>query len=117
MSEKFIQIVFSNPLQGRDQEFNEWYDSVHIPQLLAIPGMLSAQRYTLLDSEMYRAPGGRAPDHRYAIIYEMEGNVDAIMQKIQEAVVAGQIVMHDSLDMDSWRLSFWNARGAKAEAE
>jgi hypothetical protein len=117
MADKFIQIVYSNPLQGRDEEFNEWYDNVHVPQLLAVPGMLSAQRYTLLDSEMYRAPGGRPPEHRYAIIYEMEGDVDAIMQKIQEAVAAGQIVMHDSLDMDSWRLAFWSPRGPKAEAK
>jgi hypothetical protein len=39
------------------------------------------------------------------------------MQKIQEAVAAGQIVMHDSLDMDSWRLAFWTPRGPKAEAK
>lgn len=117
MAEKFIQIVYSDPLPGRDDEFNEWYDNVHVPQLLAVPGMLSAQRYTLLDSEMYRAPGGRPPEHRYAIIYEMEGDVGAIMQKIQEGVAAGQIVMHDSLDMDSWRLAFWTPRGAKAEAK
>lgn len=115
MAEKFIQIVFSNPLEGRDQEFNEWYDNVHIPQLLAIPGMLSAQRYTLRDAEMYRAPGGFAPQHRYAIIYEMAGDVDTIMKSIQEAVMAGEIVMHDSLDMDSWRLAFWTPRGPKAE--
>ena len=117
MPDKFIQIVFSNPLQDRDDEFNEWYDNVHIPQLLAVPGMLSAQRYTLRDSEMYRAPGGRPPEHRYAIIYEMEGDVDAIMQKIQEAVAGGHIQMHDSLDMDSWRLSFWTPQGDKAETK
>ena len=51
MADKFIQIVYSNPLQGRDDEFNVWYDNVHVPQLLAVPGMLSAQRYNLLDSE------------------------------------------------------------------
>jgi hypothetical protein len=38
------------------------------------------------------------------------------MQKIQEGVAAGQIVMHDSLDMDSWRLAFWRPQGPKAEA-
>ena len=79
MSTKFIQIVYSNPVEGKDDEFNEWYDNVHIPELLAVPGMLSAQRYTLHEAEMYRMEGGRPPDHRYAIIYEMEGDVDAIM--------------------------------------
>jgi len=44
MSEKFIQVVFSNPVEGRDAEFNDWYDNVRIPELLAVPGMLSAKR-------------------------------------------------------------------------
>jgi hypothetical protein len=116
MADKFIQIVFSNPLDGRDDEFNDWYDNVHVPDLLAIPGMVSAQRYGLKDAQIYHMEGGAAPEHRYAIIYEMEGDVDAILNKIQEGVAAGRITMADCLDMTSWRLSFWNARGPKATA-
>ena len=116
MADRFIQIVFSNPIEGKDDEFNEWYDKVHIPELLAVPGMVSAQRYNLKDAEIYHMEGGHAPEHRYAIIYEMEGDVDAILNKIQEGVVSGEIHMADCLDMSSWRLSFWNARGPKATA-
>ncbi|MDH6242712.1 DUF4286 family protein [Mycobacterium sp. OTB74] len=114
MSDRFIQIVFSNPLEGRDDEFNEWYDNVHVPDLLAIPGMVSAQRYEIKDAQIYHMEGGTAPVHRYAIIYEMEGDVDAILGKIQEGVMAGKITMADSLDMTSWQLSFWSPRGTKA---
>jgi len=113
---KFIQIVFSNPAEGKDDEFNEWYDNVHIPDLLAIPGMLSAQRYALHDAEIYRMEGATPPEHRYLLIYEMEGDVDAIMQKIQENVAAGKISMADCLDMSSWRLSFWTPVGPKVNA-
>ena len=60
MADRFIQIVFSNPAEGKDDEFNDWYDNVHIPDLLAIPGMLSAQRYKLHDAEFYRMEGGDA---------------------------------------------------------
>jgi hypothetical protein len=113
---KFIQIVFSNPAEGKDDEFNEWYDNVHIPDLLAIPGMLSAQRYALHDAEIYRMEGATPPEHRYLLIYEMEGDVDAIMKKIQENVAAGKISMADCLDMSSWRLSFWTPVGPKVNA-
>lgn len=116
MADKFIQIVFSNPLDGRDDEFNRWYDDVHIPDLLAIPGMLSAQRFTLKDAGIYHMEGGMVPEQRYAIIYEMEGDVDAILAKIQEGVAAGKITMADCLDMTSWRLSFWQPLGHKATA-
>ena len=116
MADKFIQIVFSNPAEGKDDEFNEWYDNVHIPELLAVPGMLSAQRYDLRDAEIYRMEGGAQPEHRYLLIYEMEGDVNAIMQKIQESVATGEINMADCLDMSSWRLSFWTPRGPKVNA-
>jgi hypothetical protein len=116
MADKFVQIVFSNPLPGRDDEFNEWYDNVHIPELLAVPGMLSAQRYDLRDAAIYHMEGGSAPEHRYALIYEMEGDVDAIMSEIQQGVADGKINMADCLDMSSWRLSFWNPRGPRATA-
>lgn len=116
MADKFIQIVFSNPLDGKDDEFNEWYDNVHIPDLLAIPGMLSAQRYNLKDAQIYHMEGSSAPAHRYAIIYEMEGDVDAILSKIQEGVSAGKITMADCLDMSSWQLSFWTPRTPKVKS-
>ena len=116
MADKFIQIVFSNPAEGKDDEFNEWYDNVHIPDLLAIPGMLSAQRYDLRAAEIYRMEGATQPEHRYLLIYEMEGDVDAILQEIQENVAAGKINMADCLDMSSWKLSFWTPRGSKVNA-
>lgn len=113
MTDKYIQIVFSNPLAGRDDEFNDWYENVHIPDLLSIPGMVSAQRYQLKDAEIYHMDGGAVPGHRYAIIYEMQGDVDAILGKIQEGVMTGNITMADCLDMSSWQLSFWSPRGRK----
>jgi hypothetical protein len=109
-------VVFSNPAEGKDDEFNEWYDNVDIPDLLAIPGMLAAHRYDLRDSAMYHAEGGRPPEQRYLVIYEMEGDVEAIMGKVREAVAEGKIVMSDSLDMSSWRLSFWTPRAPDATA-
>jgi hypothetical protein len=112
MADKYIQVVFSNPAEGKDAEFNEWYDNVHIPELLAIPGMLSARRFDLHEAAVYHAPGGVAPEHRYLTIYEMEGDVDVIMAKIMESVASGQVHMSDSLDLPSSRMSFWSPRGS-----
>ncbi|MGV0645756.1 hypothetical protein ABQE44_20385 [Mycolicibacterium sp. XJ2546] len=117
MTERFIQIVYSNPAEGKtDAEFNEWYDNVHIPELLATPGMVSATRYDLLDAQIYHVPGGFVPDHRYLCIYEMEGNVDAIMEKIVAGVAEGKINMADCLDLPSSRMSFWRPRDEKGQA-
>jgi hypothetical protein len=42
-----LQIVFSRfPDSVTEDAFNEWYDA-HLPEILAIPGFVSAQRYRL----------------------------------------------------------------------
>ena len=113
MSDPTIQLVFSNAIEGREDEFNEWYDNVHVPDLLAIPGVLSAHRYDLLETAINRNPAMPAPTHRYLCIYEMEGDVDAIMAKVQESVLSGGIVMTEAMDVMESRLSFWSSRGPK----
>ena len=45
MSENGLFLVFTNPVKGKEREFNEWYDTVHVPEVLGIPGVLSAQRF------------------------------------------------------------------------
>ena len=107
MADRFVQVVFSNPVAGREDEFNEWYDNVHIPELLTVPGMVSATRYALHQAAIYHAPGATAPEHKYMCIYEMEGDVDEIMAAIRAGVARGAVHMSDSLDLSSSRLSFW----------
>jgi hypothetical protein len=116
MSDKFIQVVFSNPVEGKDDEFNDWYDNVHIPDLLKVPGMLAARRYDLRDADVYLMEGGNPPQHRYMCVYEMEGDVNAILGKIMESVASGEAVMSDSLDLPSSRMSFWTPRGGEFRA-
>ena len=107
MSQRVIQVVFSNPVPGKEDEFNQWYDNVHIPELLRVPGMLSATRYALQDAAIYHVEGGAVPEHRYMCVYELEGDVDEIMGTIRKSVLNGQVHMSDSLDLPSSRLSFW----------
>ena len=35
---------------GREDEFNHWYNEEHLPELLAVPGVLSAARYEAVSS-------------------------------------------------------------------
>ena len=45
MSDNGLFLVFSNPVDGKERKFNEWYDTVHTPEVLAIPGIVSAPRF------------------------------------------------------------------------
>lgn len=111
MADRVIQLVFSNPYEGKDDEFNEWYDNTHLPQILAIPGVISCERF---DLRLLAREAGTTPEFRYLAIYEMEGDPDVIMAKISEGVHAGVIEMSETFDRMGSRLSFWTPRSKRA---
>lgn len=88
-------LVLSNAVQGREEAFNRWYDEVHLPDVLAVPGMTAARRFTLADGA----------DWRYAAIYEMEGDDPAaIVAELVARVADGRMAMSDAFDMGSFRM-------------
>ena len=106
-------LVFSNPVAGKEDEFNEWYDAVHLPEVLATPGMRSAQRYAVLETEITHHSEMPAPAHGYLLVYEIDGDPEAVMAKIQDAAMSGALRMSDALDLESVSMSFWRPLGTK----
>lgn len=49
---RYKWLVFSNCTAGDDDVFNRWYDEVHIPDLLRIPGVVGAQRSKLASAHL-----------------------------------------------------------------
>jgi hypothetical protein len=43
--------VWTDIAPEAEQEFNEWYNKEHIPQLLGVPGFLSGRRYQAVEGE------------------------------------------------------------------
>jgi hypothetical protein len=76
-----LQIVFSRfPDSVTEEEFNEWYDA-HLPEILSIPGFVSAQRYRLdpvvVDDDV-------PVRYRFMALYEIEGNPDTLLEEMQK---------------------------------
>ena len=63
---KWIRVVETNCKDpSREAEFNDWYDKVHIPDVLSSPaGLLSAKRYERKDPK----PG----KGKYITIYQID---------------------------------------------
>jgi hypothetical protein len=51
-SQVYYQLVFADPVSGREDEFNQWYDQQHAPDVVAALGSVSAQRYILSDAPL-----------------------------------------------------------------
>ncbi|MCU1415420.1 MAG: hypothetical protein JWN80_2760 [Microbacteriaceae bacterium] len=65
-----IYLVQTNAVEGTEAEFTKWYDTVHVPEILQIPGFVAAQRFEF-DAG---ASTAASPEFRYLAIYEIEGS-------------------------------------------
>lgn len=99
-------LVFSNPVTGQEDEYNTWYDEVHLADVQRVPGIVAARRYDLV-------PGGEeapAPAHRYLAVYELDGEPAAVMAELMARVGGPEMHMSPALDMAGVAMSFWRAR-------
>jgi hypothetical protein len=103
MATRDLMVVFSNPTEGRDDEFNLWYDTTHIPEVLEIEGVVAARRYEL-GVEDPEAP------HRYLAIYELNQPCDQVLERLVEHASAGGLTMSDALDTSTASMRVWRAR-------
>jgi hypothetical protein len=91
-------IVFAKAVEGRAADLARWYDERHIPDLLAVPGLISAERHTLLP---VKQPTGM-PHWDYMLIYEIEGDDPMlVLRNLGSAMGSGQIAMSDALESTS----------------
>ena len=83
-------VVFTNAAEGKDEEFNRWYNDVHLGDVLGIEGFVEAQRFELKDMD------GSAPSHRYLALYQIEtDDIDAVIGRLTSS--AGTMVISDAM--------------------
>lgn len=92
---KYVFLVLTNTSGGRDDEFNEWYNKQHIPDVLNIPGFVAAQRFRLADAQMGRTES----PWRYLAIYELEtDDLAGALKDLTARVGTPAMVMSESLE-------------------
>jgi hypothetical protein len=91
-------LVLSDAIAGQEAEFNDWYDSRHLAEVLALPGFVAARRFRSADV------GGlirRRITQRYVAVYEVEGPVESAVDRLLEAVRTGSIRLPACVDGSS----------------
>jgi hypothetical protein len=81
-------VVFTSPADvGAEDVFNHWYDTIHVPQLLELPGFVGARRYKLSGAQLHGdvPPSG----HHYVAEYDIDGDVQAALDALKAAGPAG----------------------------
>jgi hypothetical protein len=105
-----VMLVFTDPVAGREAEFDDWYTGTHLPELLALPGFLSAQRWSRAAAGASALPN--CPQRNLAV-YELDGDGEKALAAMMEASTSGQLHMSDALDVSTVTLWVFNEHGAR----
>ena len=91
MSHKYTLIVYTSPAEGREDEYNAWYDDVHLREFSALPGVINGRRF--------KVTGPTGP--QYAALYELSAHPDEVMTAMNAGIKDGTVHMTDALDVGS----------------
>ena len=90
---KFKLIALTKPNAGCEDEYNVWYQNVHLPEVCALPGIQGAQRFK------QAAVLQNGDEHNYLAVYDIEtDDIGATLASFGQAVASGEITQSDSSD-------------------
>jgi hypothetical protein len=90
---KFKMIALTKPVAGREDEYNAWYQNVHLPEVCALPGLQGAQRYK------QAAALSNGDERPYLAIYDIEtDDIGKTLAGFGEAAAAGKMTRCDASD-------------------
>ena len=90
---RYKMVVLSDPTQGQEEQYNRWYQDVHLPELLGLEGLKFAKRFrrarTLGERETYS----------YMAVYEIEtDDIDAVMGNLVHTAQCDQLTLSCAID-------------------
>jgi hypothetical protein len=84
-----LMIVESRPSSPEELDaFHDWYDHVHVPELLQVDGFASARRLASSDGISFIA------------VYEIDGDVQAAKERLEAALKSGAMSRPVGVELD-----------------
>ncbi|UOM36565.1 VOC family protein [Acuticoccus sp. I52.16.1] len=100
---KYSLVVLTNAVAGREEEFNEWYSGQHLADVVALPGVVSAQRFHLAPLQRAATPS----PYRYLAIYEVEtDDLAATVAALRERAGTDLMPLSDAMADDRYAYFF-----------
>ena len=99
---RYIMMAFTNPIPGKEDAYNEWYNSCHVPDLLTVPGLVAAQRYKAADVQPPDGfPGYQPMPYGYLNLVELEtDNLLDLKATLWDPATIARIRKSDAVDRD-----------------
>ena len=94
MAHEYTLIVYTSPVDGREDDYNAWYDDVHLAEFSALPGVINGRRFKVAAADAATRPV-------YAAVYELSSHPDQVFAAMNEGIKGGSVHMSDAIDASS----------------
>jgi hypothetical protein len=106
---RYQMVVMSNPVDGQEADYNKWYDEQHLKDVLAVDGIVSAQRYKVADL--------RPADHSYMAVYEIDTeDLGATMGQLGSRAGTDAMPISPAFDAAGVKSAIYTEHGPRLEA-
>ena len=114
---KYIMTVRSNPVAGREGDYNRWYDSHQLPELLRTPSFVAAQRFRAARVVLPDYPGYERPRYSHMVVYEIEtDDIEQTRQQLWSPANVARITPSSAFDASSVDCQFFEPTGPRVLA-
>ncbi|MFT5605828.1 MAG: hypothetical protein ACI9G5_002800 [Paracoccaceae bacterium] len=95
---RYEYVILTQAVEGKLEEFERWYDEVHLRDVLKIPGVVSARRSRICSIKNTAVDG---PAWNSLAIYELEADdPEKVKQAISDAAGTAAMTMSAALEKD-----------------
>jgi hypothetical protein len=97
MSKKYKMMLFTKPVEGRENEYHDWYQNTHLKDVVNVKSVKSAQRFRL---SMNIVPGSADPP-QFLAIYDIEtDDIGRVLKDMAELAKNGGMDVPDTMAKD-----------------
>jgi hypothetical protein len=109
MMARHVIAVLSEPVEGKEDEFNDWYENTHIDEVLSSAVVASGERFRLSAERGAKCP---LP---YLAFYEVEAESgEAAIKRLEES--RGERQQSDAFNFRSSAMWVFESMGPRHEA-
>jgi hypothetical protein len=102
---KYLMVVGSSALPGRDADYADWYEKIHLDEICVLDGVSSGRLYEKIE-ESPTDPGPTLWG-----VYELEADdPTTVLAEIGRLARSGEMKMPDSIDVSSAKTYLFKLR-------
>lgn len=102
---RYMLIVMSNPVKGKEEEYHQWYIEQHIPDSLKIKGFINGQ---LLSSASQQHPMQNKHEWSHVAIFDLAtDNINALLDDLNNRMNTPLMPFSDVFDFDYFHLQLF----------